>query len=654
MTFSLTTSFLDQLPLGLILVDIKGRVQWANRWLQDRLAVPLTPGMPLEHLVVPEAWSTLKRELEHLFTTRLPTFLSHRLHPQTLRLLPPGQPGLDYTPHQVYLLYFGEPEGEPWAALVVENLTARWIAETRLQHQLRHQRALYHAISPLSQPHPEAPQRSLQALARVLRPDHLALYLLEEGQNEARLSLSLGRSKHPLPEVPPAQSLVAWALNERRTLVWQMEDPDPLKRNLHPLDPASRAAIVVPLDTADTLLGAITLESQRNAGLNEEDLGLLQRVADHLAVNLQWQRSYQRERRLRRLADTLRETGLRLTATLDSDRIQDLILRFVGEVVPYDSACILVLHPDGRVTISRHRGYERFGVSAATLRSMELHLDEVANLKRMAQSHQPLVIPDTRKDPSWVILPTSQHIKSWVGAPIITRERLVGFLSLDHTQPGFYNAEHAQVLALFANQAALALENAWLYERRYQEAITDPLTGVANRRYFQNQLAREVARAQRFQRPLSLLMLDLDDFKRYNDTFGHPAGDEALKLIARTLEQHIRSVDIVARYGGEEFAVILPETPRDKALQVAQRIVKAIGPLHKKPGSPLRAPLTVSVGVATMPDHATSMEDLILAADVALYHAKRHGKNQAVVYSPDFSSSMPHHSAFDASSASYE
>ena len=640
--------FLDQLPIGILLVGRQGRIHWANAWIRERLSTPVTPDTPLEALVKPEARGALKQALERTFLTHLPTFLSQRIHPQIFQLLPPfSHPDLDTTPHHVYLVYFGEVENQPLVGVMVEDLTARWVAEAQLRQQLLRQRTLYNAVSPLNRPDPQAPQRSLEALLPLFHPDHLALYLVEERGGQTRLGVALGQGG-PLPEIPPEDSLVRWALKNRRRCIWRPEDQHPLAQTLRPLDPQSQFAVAIPLETDGMVVGVLTLESAQPEALDEEDLALLQNVADHVTINLQWQRSFERERRLHRLADTLRETGLQLTTTLDSDRIQDLILRFVADVVPYDSACILMQGPDGAFMVSRHRGYDRFGIGDEVLRSLRLRLDEVPNLKRMAQTHQPLVIPDTTQYEEWVALPTSQHIKSWVGAPIVAQERLLGFLALDHSQPGFYHAEHAQVLALFAYQAALALENAWLYEQRYQEAITDPLTGLANRRYLQHQLEREVARSQRFGRPLSLLMVDLDDFKLYNDTFGHPAGDKALQVLAQTLEENIRRVDLAARYGGEEFLIVLPETPSEKALVVAQRIVEAVRSLHKAPDSPLRAPLSVSVGVATMPDHAETLEDLILAADVALYYAKRSGKGRAALYSPEFASAIPHHHAFES------
>ncbi len=594
MTFPFSAEFLDQLPLGFLLVDSEKRIRWANLWVQERLTIPFAPGLPLETIVAPEAQEALQQGLEHTFVNRLPTFLSHRMHRQILRLRPPptAEP-LDTTPHQVYILYFGEVEGEPTAAILVEDLTARWLAEHRLRQQLFRRRVLYNAVSALNHADTDAPQHSLEALRELWPNEPMALYLLEEGHPQAQLKVALGVVETPLPPTPPENSLVQWVLQAKRPLIWRLKDAQLPQRELRPLLPHSQNAVAVPVGTPEVLLGALALESAQEDAFGERDLELLQSVAHHLALHLQWQRSYERERRLRRLADTLRETGLQLTTTLDSDRIQDLILRFVKEVVPYDSACILLLRPDGKVVVSRHQGYDRFGISDETMRSLVIDLDTLANLQRMARTHQPLVIPNTTQDAHWKILPTSRHIKSWVGAPIVTRERLVGFLVLDHTQPGFYTAEHAQALALFANQAALALENAWLYEQRYQEAITDPLTGLANRRYFQSQLEREVARAKRFGRPLSLLMIDLDDFKRYNDTFGHPAGDEALKRVAQVLEANTRQIDLTARYGGEEFAAILPETSSAEALKVAQRIIQAVRTLHQTPTAPLRAPLSV-------------------------------------------------------------
>ena len=162
-----------------------------------------------------------------------------------------------------------------------------------------------------------------------------------------------------------------------------------------------------------------------------------------------------------------------------------------------------------------------------------------------------------------------------------------------------------------------------------QMSITDGLTGLHNHRYFQEVLSREVDRAQRYARPLSLLMIDIDDFKTYNDTNGHLAGDQALGELARVLGKSVRRVDFVARYGGEEFAMILPETASAGARAAAEHVRDEVAKAAFEREDVLPSGcLTVSVGVATLPDHADSPDSLIHAADQALYHAKREGKNR--------------------------
>jgi diguanylate cyclase (GGDEF)-like protein len=236
------------------------------------------------------------------------------------------------------------------------------------------------------------------------------------------------------------------------------------------------------------------------------------------------------------------------------------------------------------------------------------------------------------QDPEWVPTETSRHIRSWAGAPIVARGRVLGFLSLDKTEPGFYTAELAERLAAFAAQAGLALENARLYAEQQRLAVTDGLTGIGNRRHFDQALGHELHRAARFQRSTALIMLDLDDFKRYNDVHGHLAGDELLRAVAVALAQSLRAADTIARYGGEEFVVILPETELEAAHQAGERLRLIIRHLPLRPGGSEAEPVTVSVGISAAPEHAVTPATLVNAADIALYQAKAQGKDQSVVY----------------------
>lgn len=181
----------------------------------------------------------------------------------------------------------------------------------------------------------------------------------------------------------------------------------------------------------------------------------------------------------------------------------------------------------------------------------------------------------------------------------------------------------------------LAMEYALLYERARRLAITDQLTGLFNFGYFRERLNEEQARADRYQRLLSLIVFDIDYFKRYNDTNGHPAGNEVLKRIARILQSNAREVDIVARYGGEEMVIVLPETTRRDATRMAERIRGEVAAVEF-PGmaSQPTGTVTLSAGVATYPVDAGSANELVERADASLYVAKSQGRNQVVPYEP--------------------
>jgi len=157
-----------------------------------------------------------------------------------------------------------------------------------------------------------------------------------------------------------------------------------------------------------------------------------------------------------------------------------------------------------------------------------------------------------------------------------------------------------------------------------EAAFTDHLTGLANRRRFERQLEREIARTARYGHPFCLLMLDIDDFKTVNDTFGHEAGDEALRRLAKTLQEGIRGIDLAARIGGDEFALILAETEGARGVEVAERLREAI----KATEIPTVGFITASLGVAESPSCAQTSPELLARADAALYEAKRQGRDQ--------------------------
>jgi diguanylate cyclase (GGDEF)-like protein len=219
----------------------------------------------------------------------------------------------------------------------------------------------------------------------------------------------------------------------------------------------------------------------------------------------------------------------------------------------------------------------------------------------------------------------------WI--PLYSEDRLLGCLSVDEPRNGQSpSVETIRSLEIFANQAVTAIENARSYNEAREQSIRDSLTGAYNHRHFQEVLQREMGRAERLGRPLTVLMLDIDDFKTINDRFGHPVGDAVLQGIVAEIRSEVRGdMDLLARYGGDEFAVVLPETPVGEAILVAERVRRRIDErLFRMPDSRELLRTTVSIGLATYPEDAQEKKDLVEKADAALYRAKRGGKNAVV------------------------
>lgn len=325
------------------------------------------------------------------------------------------------------------------------------------------------------------------------------------------------------------------------------------------------------------------------------------------------------------LANALRDTAEVLTSTLNFDEVLDRILARVSEVVPNEAANIMMIW-SGVAYIVRSTGYAELGLEERMM-SLQIPVSQETHYLSMYETGMPLAVADIQEYAALQSHTDINWARSMASAPLRSKGQVFGFLNLESSRPGFYNQKHADRLQAFADQAAVAIENARLYAEVQQYAITDELTDIYNRRGLFELGRREVERARRYGRSLAAVMIDTDHFKSINDNYSHGVGDHVLRVMADRWKSSIREVDILGRYGGDEFVILLPETDLTSALQVADRLRVAIC------GTKIVTPMgdigvSVSVGVAEINNDVTTFDALLEKADQAMFQAKAGGKNQ--------------------------
>ena len=243
-----------------------------------------------------------------------------------------------------------------------------------------------------------------------------------------------------------------------------------------------------------------------------------------------------------------------------------------------------------------------------------------------------LLVTDLAQDTRFRPSRDNDEVRSVLAAPIVVERQLVGIVRLNGFEPGLFSVGDLRILESLSVLASLALENLQLLNRLQEGAVRDNLTRLYTHRFFQERLADEILREGRYQTDFCLLLLDVDHFKRYNDTYGHAAGDQVLVRVAQILTQSTRPVDLVARYGGEEFVVILPQTPLPQAREIAEQIRERIAAESFNFGSEAAAQerVTVSIGISGFPNEATIASQLNRVAATRLFRAKPAGRNRLI------------------------
>ena len=457
---------------------------------------------------------------------------------------------------------------------------------------------------------PDALYRTIyEQASRVLETTGFFISLYDADADRATLVFYADRGEIERPGVTYRGS-ESRAIREARPIMEDITHPEGTVMLLGPeSDPEiTRSVIAAPLLADGRVLGVISAQSYARDAYTELDLELLSAVAGLAAVAVSNARAVSEIERQRRESERMEEISRALTASLDLRDVLDRIVRAVRDLVEADGAAVWLLRDDGRAEIAMTAGELALPVGTA------VELSD--SLRDRLQAGEPVVVQEGRSDAD---LPTRLlemlDAESAVGVPLIADGDVIGALSVSHMTGRRYSEPEIGLLERFAFNAAVAVSNARLHERIRALSLTDPLTQLPNRRHIDIFLKREFAAAERG-RDLSVLLFDLNDFKRYNDTRGHQAGDALLRRFGRILRNQTRSMNLAARYGGDEFILVLSDTDREGSRMQLGRIVDEVR------DDPEMSQVGFSAGMAVYHPGMSSPAELIRAADRDLYRHK--------------------------------
>ncbi len=393
--------------------------------------------------------------------------------------------------------------------------------------------------------------------------------------------------------------------------------------------PAEVGAFVgVPVIEDGQLRGVLCADRVATRPFDQREEALLAATASQILRAIQSERVFAAVEKSKYEHERFYRASELLRTCLTPDQVYETMFLALKEIAPLDLAAIALYDKARR----RHTIVRAHGAQKAELEGQEFG-DNAGLASMVVKNKHYLPASGELRDPNVPVFTKKLRVKgmeSVLVLPLIRGDEAIGTLMIGTERRHTFAKDLRDMLGVIANQVAASLDNANMYRRMEEMATTDGLTGLTNHRTFQERFSQLLERSARHGKKCTLILTDIDHFKKVNDTYGHPMGDAVLKRIAAVLAENVRKIDIVARYGGEEFAIVLEETDAEGALRLADRIrLDAAGQsfvAEKGPPS-----VTLSLGIAAFPDDAETKEELIARADQALYAAKHGGRNRAML-----------------------
>lgn len=390
---------------------------------------------------------------------------------------------------------------------------------------------------------------------------------------------------------------------------------------------------LIPLIAHETRLGLITIGEIRRwerEPFTQEKLSLLQTLAAQISSSIFTTRLYQETKRQAERLSVLNQVAKAIGSTIELDDLLELIYDQLSRVIPTDTYFVSLYDAEQntleiRILIDDGQRFpSKILMMGSGFASQVILTRQPFHVRHLSQEMNNLPVKPIQ-------MGQERMSESWLGVPMLTGDRPVGLLTVASYIPNAFNEDDVSLISSLAAQGALALDNARQHAAVKEQTRRDSLTNALNHGALVEKLFEEVERAQAQQAQITLIMLDVDLFKQYNDTYGHAAGDEVLKQVTHTIQSQLRKEDFLGRWGGEEFSIGLPGMNSEQATALARQIQTGLAQivLTTRKSAPLPNP-TISQGIATFPDHAHNSDELIDIADAALYRAKAQGRNQIV------------------------
>lgn len=465
--------------------------------------------------------------------------------------------------------------------------------------------------------------------ARSAIPAENALLFMPDSDGEtASLRAYVGSAK--LVEdckVVTGQGLLGWILKEKKPVLVHDD-----ARGLGYLENEKkvRSFIAAPVMDGERLEGIIALDSSEKKAFSDVDKGTLERFGT-IALNLlRNARAYRQVDQSASNFASLLKITTDMSSSLDLGTILERLSVSIRDVVAYDYFTLCLVDTEGSVAFKKLKGFSTDDPPKSRFPVAETYLGWIiANGQKLSFNDF-----DQRTDklPIFPARELQADFRSFIGIPLKSHDNVLGVMTVALKQSGGISAYQQDMLGIIAAQVAASIANARLHNTIRKMATTDGLTGLINHRHFQDKTDERFARAARYPEDISLLLFDIDHFKKVNDTFGHPIGDAVLRKVGAILREAARDVDVAARYGGEEFAVVMEKTDEASALKMAERIRTTIEK-SRFVFEGKEVPITVSIGCASHPSHCKDKKELIEKADQSLYWAKKNGRNRCCPYS---------------------